>query len=101
MKNIISEDVKEVLEKYQMAYTQSTYTEPMDITHCFTQPDSEEAGILFDGLTMILNFKESVEDKVFKEVMDFIKKNGHVQQNEKGEERSYIDIDIDSFLISK
>ena len=99
--NILSEDVKEVLEKYQMAYTQSTYTEPMDISPCFTQPDSEEAGILFDAMTFLLRFKESADKEVFKEVMDFIKKNTCVQQNEKGEERYYTDLAIDSYLISK
>ena len=101
IKNILSEDVKEVLDKYQMAYTQSTYTESMDITPCFTQPDSEEAGILFDILTFILRFKESAEEEVFQEVMDFTRKNAHVHQNEDGEERLHMDIVIDNFLISK
>ncbi len=101
MKNIVSEDVKEVLEKYQMAYTQSTYTESMDITPCFTQPDSEEAGILFDAVTFLLRFKESAEESVFKEVIDFITKNSNIQQNKKGEERYHMDLVIDSYLISK
>ncbi len=99
--NILSEDVKEVLEKYQMAYTRSTYIESMNITPCFTQPESEETGILFDCLTFLLHFKESVHDEILKEAMDFIKKNSYVQQNDKEGKRYYMDLLNDGYLISK
>ena len=99
-KSVRSEDVKEVLEKYQMPYTKSTYTESMDITPCFTQPDSEEAGIIFDNLTFRLRVKEYVDENIFKQLMNIIKTCSRVQKREGGD-KFYMDLYIDNFLISK
>ncbi|XP_072047096.1 histamine N-methyltransferase-like [Amphiura filiformis] len=79
-----STDIISVLTKYQIGYTKSSYTESTDITTCYTHKESTEAGLLLDALTATMNFKEVVPQDIFKDVMDFIKRNTRVK---KGDQR--------------
>ncbi len=84
-----------------MAYTQSTYTESMDITPCFTQPNSEEAGILFDSMTFKYKLNESLSEVVLNQALEFIRSHTRHEQNEKGEDRFYMDTTIDNLMVFK
>ncbi|XP_072047094.1 histamine N-methyltransferase-like [Amphiura filiformis] len=63
---INSADVKPVLSKYQMAYTQSSFTLSSDVTTCFTQDEmTPVTSLLLDFITMTVKFQESVSDETF------------------------------------
>ncbi|XP_072046713.1 histamine N-methyltransferase A-like [Amphiura filiformis] len=99
---ITSTDVKSVLSKYQMAYTQSSYTLSADLTTCFTQDEMTPATkLVLDFITMTVKFQESVSDKTFNEVMDFIKRNTRVQKSDQGGDKYYFDTACDILVISK
>ncbi|XP_072047036.1 histamine N-methyltransferase-like [Amphiura filiformis] len=99
---ITSTDVKSVLSKYQMAYTQSSYTLSADVTTCFTQDEMTPATkLVLDFITMTVKFQESVSDETFNEVMDFIKRNTLVKKSDQGGDKYYFDTECDILVISK
>ncbi|XP_072046730.1 histamine N-methyltransferase-like [Amphiura filiformis] len=99
---ITSTGVKSVLRKYQMAYTQSSYIVSADITTCFTQDEMTPATkLLLDFITMTVKFQESVPDKTFNQVMDFIKRNTSVKKGDRGDDKYFFDTICDILVISK
>ncbi|XP_072041995.1 histamine N-methyltransferase-like [Amphiura filiformis] len=94
-------DVKAVLKKNQIAYTQWSYTASADLTPCFTQEDTPVAKNLLDIATNTKDFKESVSDEVFNQVMDFLKHNTRIVKSDQGEDKYYFDTACDVLLISK
>ncbi|XP_072047093.1 histamine N-methyltransferase B-like [Amphiura filiformis] len=99
---ITSTDVKSVLSKYQMAYTQSSYTESADVTPCFNQVKmTPETKLLLDVITVTVKFQESVSDEIFNQVMDFIKRNSRVKKGDQGDDKYYFDSKCDILVISK
>ncbi|XP_072047095.1 histamine N-methyltransferase-like [Amphiura filiformis] len=99
---ITSTDVKPVLSKYQIDYTQSSYEISSDLTTCFTQDEMTPAtNLLLDFITMTVKFQESVPDKIFNQVMDFIKRNSRVKKGDQGDDKYYFDTECDILVISK
>ncbi|XP_072047088.1 histamine N-methyltransferase-like [Amphiura filiformis] len=99
---INSADVKSVLDKHQIAYTQSEHTDSLDITACFTGVDTAKRNILFDILTQTIDFKASVPTIVHSQVMDFVKDHMSVRKSHQSdEELCYFDTVSDILLITK
>ncbi|XP_072043135.1 histamine N-methyltransferase-like [Amphiura filiformis] len=99
---ITSTDVKYVLSKYQMAYTQSFYTLSADVTTCFTQDEmTPVTKLLLDFITMTVKFQESVPDETFNQVIDYIKRNARVKKSDQGDDKYYFDTNGDILMISK
>ncbi|XP_072048402.1 histamine N-methyltransferase-like [Amphiura filiformis] len=99
---ITSTDVKSVLSKYQMAYTQSSYTESADLTTCFTEDEmTPVTKLVLDFITMTVKFQESVPDEIFNQVMDFIKRNIRVKKCDEDDDKYYFDTECDVLVISK
>ncbi|XP_072047091.1 histamine N-methyltransferase B-like [Amphiura filiformis] len=99
---ITSTDVKSVLSKYQMAYTQSSYTVSSDLTTCFTQDEmTPVTKLLLDFITMTVDFLESVSDETVNQVMDLIKRNTRVKKGDQGGDKYYFDNKGDILVISK
>ncbi|XP_072030111.1 histamine N-methyltransferase-like [Amphiura filiformis] len=96
-----STDVKSILDKHKIAYTQSEYTEFTDITACFSEEDTITGNILLDGLTQTLDFKTSVSTDVYYKVMDFIKDNMSVRKNQHDSDKLCFDSVCDILMISK
>ncbi|XP_072047097.1 histamine N-methyltransferase B-like [Amphiura filiformis] len=96
-----SGDIISVLKKYQMAYTQSSYTESADLTTCFTQEDTTEAKLLIDFVTVTIKFKESVSHEIYNQVMEILKCSTRVTTNNKGHDKVYLDNVCDILFISK
>ncbi|XP_072017972.1 histamine N-methyltransferase-like [Amphiura filiformis] len=96
-----SADVMHVLNNNQMSYTRSFYIESTDVTACFTHKEPNLAKLLLDFITLSINFKESVSDEIFNQVMDFLRSNARVEKNDAGEDRFYIDNACDILVISK
>ncbi|XP_072045861.1 histamine N-methyltransferase-like [Amphiura filiformis] len=95
-------EVQSVLKKHQMAYTQSSYTESVDLTTCFTQDEmAPVTKLVLDFITMTVKFQESVPDKTFNEVMNFIKRNTRVKKGDQGDNKYYFDTECDILVISK
>ncbi|XP_072018561.1 histamine N-methyltransferase-like [Amphiura filiformis] len=99
---INSTDVKSVLSKNQMAYSQSSVTDSIDLTTCFTQDEmTPETKLMLDTLTMTVKFSESAPDGIFNDVMDVIKRNTRVEKSDQGDDKYYIDNQFDILIISK
>ncbi|XP_072041525.1 histamine N-methyltransferase-like [Amphiura filiformis] len=96
-----SADVKSVLTKHRIAYTQFSYTQSLDATPCFTDSDTIAARLLLDNITLIKNCKESLPDEVFNRVMDFLKHNTRFVKSDQGGDTFYFDTKSDIILISK
>ncbi|XP_072047089.1 histamine N-methyltransferase-like [Amphiura filiformis] len=97
-----STEVKYVLKKYQMTYTQSSYIVSADLTTCFTQDEmTPVTSLLLDFITMTVKFQESVPDETFNQVMDYIKRNARVEKGDKGDAKYYFDNECDVLVISK
>ncbi|XP_072046727.1 histamine N-methyltransferase-like [Amphiura filiformis] len=99
---ILSADVKSILDKHQIAYTQSEYTDSLDITKCFTGVDATTGNLLLDLLTETLDFKASVSSTVYNQVMDFVKDHMSVRKNHQNDDEIYyFDTVNDILLITK
>ncbi|XP_072041311.1 histamine N-methyltransferase-like [Amphiura filiformis] len=97
-----SSDIKAALSKNRIAYTQPTgYAAFCDVTPCFTQKDSLVAKEILDTITFTVNFKESVPDEVFSQVMGFLQNNTRVVKSDQGGDKFYFDSEVDVILISK
>ncbi|XP_072015558.1 histamine N-methyltransferase B-like [Amphiura filiformis] len=99
---ISSTDVKSVLSKNQMAYTQSSYTLSPDLTTCFTEDEmTPVTKLVLDFITTTVKFQESVPDETFNQVMDYIKRNARVKKSDQGDDKYYFDIECEILVISK
>ncbi|XP_072025131.1 histamine N-methyltransferase B-like [Amphiura filiformis] len=99
---ITSTDVKSVLSKYQMDYTQSSYTVSADLTNFFSKDEmTPVTKLLLDFITMTVKFQESVPEKIFNEVMDYIKRKTRVKKGDQGNDKYYFDTEYDILVISK
>ena len=99
---VTGEEIKAVLDKYQIAYTQYEYTESTDITPCFNEANSCTGNGLLDVLTQTQEFRKSVSEVVYNNVMGFVKENMRVAKcSQTEEERYFTDNVSDILLVSK
>ncbi|XP_072046726.1 histamine N-methyltransferase-like [Amphiura filiformis] len=99
---INSTDVKSILDKHQIAYTQSELREFLNITACFTGIDAAKRNLLLDILTQTIDFKASVSTTVYNQVLDFVKDHMSVRKSHHNDdELCYFDTVNDILLITK
>ncbi|XP_072030423.1 histamine N-methyltransferase-like [Amphiura filiformis] len=97
-----SRQIKAILEKLEIAYTQSTLTEWIDVTLLVTdQVVMREASLLLDFLTLTINFKKTAPDDVFDQVIKYFKDNARAQREQDGREKFYLTNKCTVFLITK
>ncbi|XP_072041810.1 histamine N-methyltransferase A-like [Amphiura filiformis] len=93
--------VTAALEKLQIYYTQSTYTETYNITDFMTNDDSEEGELLLDFMTGTINFKKSAPDDVRDRVMHHFQQVLRIEKTDDGDEKiSYEEIS-DILLVTR
>ncbi len=84
-------DVKKVLNKHGISYTQDSYTESTDLTGYLIQENTPSVGNLLalDLITMTSKFTESVFRDVFMQVTDLIKCMTRVEKTENGDKHMF------------
>ncbi|XP_072036961.1 histamine N-methyltransferase A-like [Amphiura filiformis] len=96
-----SSQVKATLEKLQIEYTQSMYTESTDITDFITNDNSEEGDLLLDFLTYTINFKKSAPDDVRDRMMHHFKQGSRIEKTGDGDEKIYFKATCDILFVTK
>ncbi|XP_072024906.1 histamine N-methyltransferase-like [Amphiura filiformis] len=95
-----SSQVKAALDQLQIEYTQSKYTLPMDITDVMSNDHSEEADMLLDFLTYVIDFRKSASDDVRDRVMRYFQENSRIEKVDDGDEKVFFDTICDILLVT-
>ncbi|XP_072025484.1 histamine N-methyltransferase-like [Amphiura filiformis] len=84
-----SSQVKSILDRLQIEYTQSMYTNPTDITGFMSNGHSEEGDMLIDFLTYVIDFRKSAPDDVRDRVMRHFQENSRIEKVDDGDEKLF------------
>ncbi|XP_072041035.1 histamine N-methyltransferase-like [Amphiura filiformis] len=99
--HVNSSQVKATLEKLQIEYTQSTYTEIVDITDFMTNDYSEGGDLLLDSLTYTINFRKSAPDDVRDRVMRHFQQGSRLEKTDDGDEKIYYKLICDILFVTR